>query len=82
MKAAQFNYYGGPDVIGVDQNAPIPSLRAGQILIECHAVSINPIDSILRSGSLMIRGPHELDRIGPLGIRTPDPWMTLRRFGA
>jgi len=50
MKAAQFNNYGGPDVIEVDHNAPIPSLGEGQILIECYAASINPIDSILRAG--------------------------------
>jgi len=52
MKAAQFNKYGGPEVIEFNPNAAMPRLNDGQVLVEGHASSLNPIDSILRAGYL------------------------------
>jgi alcohol dehydrogenase len=52
MKAAQFNKYGGPEVIEINPNATLPTLKEGQVLIECRATSINPIDSAIRAGYL------------------------------
>ena len=50
MKSAQFRSYGGPEVIEIDRDAALPPLGGGQVLVECHAASINPVDSFLRAG--------------------------------
>jgi len=50
MKAAQYNKYGGPEVIEINQNAPNPSAGSGQVLIEVYAASLNPFDYKLRLG--------------------------------
>jgi len=50
MKAAQYNKYGGPEVLEINQNAPNPSAGSGQVLIEVYAASLNPFDYKLRLG--------------------------------
>ena len=50
MKAAQYNKYGGPEVIEFNHNAMTPKAGDGQILVEGQAASLNPIDAILRAG--------------------------------
>lgn len=50
MKAAQYNSYGAPDVIEINSNAPVPSLKEGQVLVEVRAASINPFDYKVRRG--------------------------------
>lgn len=50
MKAAQYNKYGGPEVIEINENAPKPTVASGQVLVEVHAASLNPFDYKLRTG--------------------------------
>jgi NADPH:quinone reductase-like Zn-dependent oxidoreductase len=50
MKAVQINKYGGPEVLEVNQNAVEPIIKAGQVLIDVHASSINPFDNIVLAG--------------------------------
>ena len=50
MKALRINQYGGRDVLKLDSNAPRPAAGKGQVLIEVHAASINPIDWKVRAG--------------------------------
>ncbi|HSW96686.1 MAG TPA: NADP-dependent oxidoreductase [Candidatus Saccharimonadales bacterium] len=52
MKALQINMYGGIDVLEVKNDAPKPSLKENQMLVENHAASINPIDWKVRAGYL------------------------------
>ncbi len=49
MKAAQINKYGGSDVIEIKE-VQKPQLKAGQILVEVYAASLNPFDRMLREG--------------------------------
>lgn len=49
MKAAQYNSYGGPEVIKIN-NAPEPVINKGQVLVEVFAGSINPVDWKVRVG--------------------------------
>ena len=52
MKALQMKQYGGRDVLELNQNAPTPIAGKGQVLVEVHAASINPIDWKIRAGYL------------------------------
>lgn len=52
MKALQMKQYGGTDVLELNQNVAKPVAGKGQVLIEVHAASINPIDWKIRAGYL------------------------------
>ena len=49
MKASFFRRYGGPEVLEYGEQ-PEPAPRAGELLIEIHAASINAADWKMRSG--------------------------------
>ena len=49
MKAIQQYAFGGPDVLRYE-DAPVPALRAGEVLVRVHAVGLNPPDWYLREG--------------------------------
>ena len=57
MKAAFIKETGEPDVIQYD-NLPDPSPSRGQLLIEVEAVSVNPIDTYIRSGKIPMEKPQ------------------------
>ena len=50
MKAIQVTNYGGTDEIHVAEDVAKPELKAGQVLVEVHAASLNRIDSKIREG--------------------------------
>lgn len=52
MKAIQINSYGTNDVLKINENAPKPSPKNGQVLVEIFAASINPFDLKIRAGYL------------------------------
>ncbi len=47
--AAQLHEFGGPEVLRYE-DAPIPELTPGEVLVRVHAVGINPPDWYLREG--------------------------------
>lgn len=49
MNAAQFQRYGGLEVIEL-RDVPEPELSSGHLLVEAHSASVNPFDWKLRSG--------------------------------
>lgn len=51
MKAARFHSYGEPDVLTIE-DAPEPHAVPGSVRIIVQAVSVNPIDYIVRSGAV------------------------------
>lgn len=53
MKAIRLHAYGGPEVLRYE-DAPIPELKDGQLLVRVHAISINPPDWYLRDGFKML----------------------------
>lgn len=53
MKAVRLHEFGGPEVL-LYENAPVPTLQAGEILVKVHAIGINPPDWYLREGYKML----------------------------
>src|SRR5690348_12581888 len=49
MRAVHMHYYGGPDVLTLEQ-APRPEPQAGEVLLRVHAAGVNPIDWKIRQG--------------------------------
>lgn len=49
MKAVRLHGFGGPEVL-VYEDAPMPALSPGEVLVRTHAVGINPPDWYLREG--------------------------------
>ena len=50
MRAARIDRYGGPEVLAVVDDAPVPEPAPGQVRVEVHASSINPADVAIRNG--------------------------------
>ena len=57
MKALQIRQYGGKDVLELNQNVAKPVAGEGQVLVEVHAASINPVDWKIRAGYLQKMAP-------------------------
>lgn len=53
MKAVRQHGFGGPDVLRYE-DAPMPVLKPGEVLVRVHAVGINPPDWYLRDGYKML----------------------------
>ncbi|OSQ40787.1 NADP-dependent oxidoreductase [Thalassospira mesophila] len=53
MKAVRQHAFGGPDVLHYE-DAPMPELKAGEVLVRVHAVGLNPPDWYLRDGYKML----------------------------
>lgn len=84
MRAIEFDSYGGPEVLQLREISP-PAPGDGDVLIDVHAVSVNPIDWKIRSGrmaggtplaSAMITGR---DGAGIVTAATNDPSLIGRR---
>lgn len=61
MKAAQIKEYGGPEnvsIVDIDK----PTLGEGQVLVEVHAASLNPFDTMIRSGAYKEMIPLDLPK--------------------
>ena len=53
MKAIRQHQFGGPEVLR-HEDAPVPEMKAGEVLVRVHAVGINPPDWYLRDGYKML----------------------------
>jgi NADPH:quinone reductase-like Zn-dependent oxidoreductase len=59
MRAAQIASYGHADAVVINEVA-VPSPGPGQVLVEVHASSINPVDTWIREGKRQDRYPLQL----------------------
>ncbi|MFZ3484941.1 NADP-dependent oxidoreductase [Sphingomonas sp. 3-13AW] len=53
MKAVRLHAFGGPGVLTYE-DAPKPTLQAGEVLVRVHAIGVNPPDWYLRQGYAML----------------------------
>jgi NADPH:quinone reductase-like Zn-dependent oxidoreductase len=84
MRAIEFDSYGGPEVLQLREISP-PAPGDGDVLVDVHAVSVNPVDWKIRSGRMaggaplasgMITGR---DGAGIVASATTDPSLLGRR---
>src|SRR5947209_16487874 len=52
MKAVVCEQYGGPEVLRIENDLPLPRVGPNGVLVQVHASSVNPIDWKLRRGLL------------------------------
>jgi NADPH:quinone reductase-like Zn-dependent oxidoreductase len=52
MKAVLCEQYGGPEVLKVEDDLPVPRVGPNGVLVQVHATSVNPVDWKLRRGLL------------------------------
>ena len=50
MKAIQIRTYGGNEIVEINNDAPLPQLVAGKVLVQVHAAGVNPVDGKIRQG--------------------------------
>ncbi|VDI02846.1 NADPH2:quinone reductase [Mytilus galloprovincialis] len=55
MKAVRVAQFGGPEVLKVEENVPIPKPQDNQILVKVYAAGINPVDTYIRSGTYAVK---------------------------
>jgi NADPH:quinone reductase-like Zn-dependent oxidoreductase len=65
VRAAQIDSYGGPDVLRL-ADIPVPTPGPGEVLVEIHGSSINPLDIAVRDGWMQQYAPTPL----PLTVGT------------
>lgn len=65
MKAAQITKYGGQDVIQLNTEVEKPETTDDHVIVEVHAVAVNPFDIKVREG--LVRDMAELDFPAILG---------------
>ena len=53
MKAVRLHEFGGPEVLRYE-DAPVPALKPGEVLVRVYAAGINPPDWYLRTGYKML----------------------------
>ena len=54
MRAVVYRKFGGPEVLEVTEDHPLPQRKAGEVLIKVYSASCNPLDCKFRNGSIPI----------------------------
>jgi len=62
MKAVRIHAYSGPEVLRYEE-ARLPGMEAGDMLVRVHAAGVNPVDWKVRDGRLREHLPHALPLI-------------------
>merc|ERR1719341_219750 len=50
MKAVRVHRFGGPDVLQVDTNVPVPDVGDDQVLVRVIFAGVNPVETYIREG--------------------------------
>ncbi|MEG3089268.1 NADP-dependent oxidoreductase [Sphingomonas sp. PB4P5] len=69
MKAVRLYEFGGPEVLRYE-DAPLPEIGSGEVLVRVHAASLNPPDLMLRDGYRALPPEWQPNPVFPLTIGT------------
>jgi len=50
MKAVRVNEFGGPNVLRVEADVPVPKHTEPQVVIKVGSAGVNPVDTYIRMG--------------------------------
>ena len=50
MRAVVVQHFGGPEVLEVHRDVPVPQIKPNEVLIKVVAIGVNPVDSYIRAG--------------------------------
>ena len=51
MKAIRVHAFGGPEVLQLDSDVPLPEVGADEVLVQVKAVGVNPMETFIRQGA-------------------------------
>ncbi|NXC45279.1 QOR oxidoreductase, partial [Penelope pileata] len=51
MRAVRVSQFGGPEVLKLQTDVPVPAPGDSQVLIKVHACGVNPVETYIRSGT-------------------------------
>ncbi len=72
MRAVIFRQQGPPSVLTIVHDHPKPVRKAGEVLVEVHATSVNPVDYKTRKGEIPLpRLLGALPKVGSVGMISP-----------
>lgn len=57
MRAIQFDAFGGPEVLRLVEDAPVPDVGPREVRVRLHAAGVNPADTYIRSGTYTFYRP-------------------------
>uniref|UniRef100_UPI00398EB69F quinone oxidoreductase isoform X1 n=2 Tax=Pristiophorus japonicus TaxID=55135 RepID=UPI00398EB69F len=57
MRAVQISEFGGPAVLKLQSDIPVPKPSKSQVLIRVHACGVNPVETYIRSGTYARKPP-------------------------
>lgn len=55
MRAIRVSQFGGPEVLKVENNTPIPQPQDNQVLVKVYAAGVNPVDTYIRNGTYAVK---------------------------
>jgi len=51
MRAVRVSQFGGPEVLKIESNVPVPKPENNEVLIKVEAAGVNPVDTYIRNGT-------------------------------
>lgn len=57
MRAIRVNNFGGPQVLQLSENVPIPKVEQRKVLVRVKAAGVNPVDTYIREGAFAYTYP-------------------------